>query len=215
MADKKLYIDNQLSFTIWLKTSKTEVDANYFFTYPGTADTNKNSQLYIIHKDKAFILCFEANEKKVIKALYNNFIGKWTHITIVLTQDLLEIITANCYINGEIVKNQLEPTEHFLKPEDSVFLTGFVLGNNVDTDRIHHSDEFANAEMSELYMYNRVLTDDEIMSAFHHKAPVKGRIISWEEFSTTLDGKTDVSIKPYPKELFWGNNRMISEATKA
>ena len=89
------------------------------------------------------------------------------------------------------------------------------MGNDVDYTEINDPNQFANAEMSELYMYNRVLTDDEIMSAFHHKAPVEGRIISWEEFSTTLDGKTDVSIKPYPKELFWGNNRMISEATKA
>ena len=112
-------------------------------------------------------------------------------------------MTSKGYVNGKLVEST--KISHRLGKPSNGFYKGIVLGNDVDWTLLDNPDEFSNAEMSELYIYNRVLTDDEIMSAFHHKAPVKGRIISWEEFSTTLDGKTDVSIKPYPKELFWGN----------
>ena len=118
---------------------------------------------------------------------------------IVFNEDENGDLTSKGYVNGKLVKST--KIKHRLGKPSNGFYKGIVLGYDVDYAYINDPNQFADAEMSELYMYNRVLTDDEIMSAFHHKAPVEGRIISWEEFSTTLDGKTDVSIKPYPNEL--------------
>ena len=197
LADKKLYIDKQLSFTIWLKTRGS--GGNHYISYPRIESGTSSTQL--VTGKPSGDLFVNVKATTTIGIDYNGFKGKWTHIGFVFNEDQNGELTSKGYVNGKLVKST--KISHQLGKPSNEFYKGIVLGNDVDYTEINDPNQFANAEMSELYMYNRVLTDDEIMSAFHHKAPVKGRIISWEEFSTTLDGKTDVSIKTYPKELFW------------
>ena len=185
-----------MSFTIWLKTKQSGV--NHYFTYPRIETLDeKGTQLYTKSPD----MCVGVKSKKSICFKYDEFKGKWTHVGFVFNEDQNGELTSKGYINGKLVKST--KIIHQLGKPSNEFYKGIALGNDIDGADINDPNQFADAEMSELYMYNRVLTNDEIMSAFYHKAPVEGRIISWEEFSTKLDGKTDVSIKPYPKELFW------------
>ena len=146
-------------------------------------------------------MCVVVGSTFLICVEYDEYKGKWTHAGFVFNEDQNGFLTSKAYINGELVK--VETKTHRLGKPSNESYEGFILGNHADGAFINNPAHFADAEMSELYMYNRVLTNDEIISAFHHEAPVEGRIISWEEFSTTLDGNTDISIKPYPKELFW------------
>ena len=195
MADKKLYIDKELSFTLWVK-SKGDY-SNHYFTYPRIENSNfEISQVFIETTSK---LCYRSNGIVVFCTDYDDFKTKWTHIGFALSEDQSGVLTIKCYINGKLVK--IETKNHRLGKPSNVAYQGLVLGNDVDKAEINNPNQFADAQIAELYMYNRVLTNDEIVSAYHHKAPVEDRIVSWEEFSTALDGKTDVHIKPYPKEL--------------
>ena len=198
MADKKLYFDKELSFTLWLKSKRhnTNHNTNHYFTFPQYhLSGERQSQLYTLSDE----LCYYATNKLVLCIEYHDFKDKWTHIGFVLAEDQHGVLTTKCYINGKFA--QVETTNHRLGKPPTESFNGFVLGNDVDGDEINNPNQFADAQMAELYMYNRALTDDEIVSAYRHKTPVEDRIISWEEFSTTLDGKTEVHIKPYRMEL--------------
>ena len=195
LPDKKLYIDKELSFTIWLKTNN--LGSNHYFSYPRIeTSSTRITQLFTTSTK----LCVRVKVILLICIEYGEYKRKWTHAGFVFNEDQNGELTSKAYINGKFFKSA--KLKWRLGNPSNEFYEGFVLGNDVDWANINDPNQFADAEMSELYMYNRVLTNDEIISAFYHKAPVEGRIISWEEFSTTLDGKTDVSIKPYPKEFF-------------
>ena len=129
-------------------------------------------------RTKLLFCVLKQMKRKVMTVLYDNFIGKWTHITIVLTQDLFAIITANCYINGEIVTNQLKLLSIFLNQRMLCFSLDLYWGTMLTPIELNIQTNSQMQKWANCIMYNRVLTNDDILSAFQHKAPVKGRIIS-------------------------------------
>ena len=193
-----LYIDKELSIIFWVKSNgHYSKKYNTCFTYPRIENSNFQAvNVDIVDQSQ---LCYYATGIYVFCTDYVDFKTKWAHIGFAFREDQNGVLTSKCYINGKLVK--IETKNHQLGKPSNVAYQGFVLGNDVDDAEINDPNEFADAQIAELYMYNRVLAEDEIVSAYHHKAPVEDRIVSWEEFSTTLDGKTDVHIKPYPKEL--------------
>ena len=98
---------------------------------------------------------------------YDEFKGKWTNVGFVFNEDQNGELTSKGYVNGKLVEST--KISHRLGKPSNRFYKGIVLGNDVDWTLLDDPDRFADPKMSELYLYNRVFTNDEIMSAFHHK----------------------------------------------
>ena len=76
LADKKLYIDKQLSFTIWLKTYQS--GANHYFSYPRIETSDERiTQLYTVLTSE---ICVAVKLKVPICSKFDDFKGKWTHV---------------------------------------------------------------------------------------------------------------------------------------
>ena len=121
----------------------------------------------------------------------------------VMTEDS-DTLTTKLYVNGQLDKTQITNNAPLGKPIGQSF-KGIVLGNDVDGDQIDNPLQFADAQIAGFNMFNRKLSHEEIQNAHRHQgAPVRGRIVSWEEFAygSAVEGDTsDVTKIAYPKDL--------------
>ena len=149
---------------------------------------NSNMQFYIrdrktaiSFKEKHVIIPFEIPEKV------------WIHICVSMSYGS-DGLSYKLYINGrfhtkETVTGSVnEPGEPF---------RGIVLGNDVDAQYIDDPEEFLNGRITDFYLFNTVLSDEDAKNSYNNRIPLEKSILSWHEFSGTAN-ENDVKTIDYP-----------------
>ena len=196
VLENSMYFDKEISFTLWVKTNSDSSDSHWF-TFPRVqSSNNKVSQLFV----NSGKMKFRHGDQIVFTIEFQDFMNVWTHVAMVITQDDSSNLSIDCYINGKLTKTG---TYAGMRLGRSDPFEGFILGNDVDGSLINNPSQYAAAQLTELYLYNRASSSQEVEAAYNHRPSAVGRMVSWEEFSNMVNDNygADVSKKPYPTEF--------------
>ena len=106
------------------------------------------------------------------------------------------------YSNGKFIEEITMSTDRLVSPASNP-QQGFVLGQDIDGSSIGTSDESFRGQMTKLYIYDYVLTDEDIKACYEHREPVDGRIVWWEEFQGLSTSNDDVQEASYPEQFYY------------
>lgn len=103
------------------------------------------------------------------------------------------------YINGEMKKTGVESDKKFREPfPDS--LGNLLLGQDKDEDTINQETQMLHGSLTQLYIYGKELTKDDIIALYNNKPPASGVAIGWWQFKNTTQG-VDIVESALPKEI--------------
>ena len=76
-----------------------------------------------------------------------------------------------------------------------------ILGQDVDVvngnDTINQPEQMFEGQLTSLFIYDRVLTRQQVISAFQHQPSIDNIIVGWWQFKNTTNG-TDIVTTPFP-----------------
>lgn len=75
----------------------------------------------------------------------------------------------------------------------------FVLGQDQDDDHINEPRQMFRGSITQLYLYHKKLTTDEVQSSYERRPPVDKVIVGWWDFKGKTNG-TDIIQTKYPFE---------------
>ena len=164
----------------------------YVFTY-----TSK----YILDEHD-FVLCFGhsyiviqlKNRKLTIEmnGLFKFKLNRWNHICWSWeSQGHWKL-----YLAGSMVKWGQSHIADFITlfPESSGIL---LLGQNMKAGIINHSNQMFTGKISQLYIFNSLLTSSQVKNSYAHRSPTDNVIFGWWRFKNKTNG-TKIVEEPFP-----------------
>lgn len=103
------------------------------------------------------------------------------------------------FINGKQVKTGYESDPKFKEPfPDSS--GNIILGQDKDEDTINQDTQMLHGSITQLFIYSKHLSQDEIISLYHNRPPSDNIVVGWWKFKNTTSGP-DIVESALPKEI--------------
>ena len=195
LATKTFEITNEFSLVFWVRLHRsTKEEPSHVFTILVSGEKKPPViKCYISKKESIFLRFKGMIRSKMIGEKLN-----WKHFAITVNQTGNDA-SFKFYINGKVEKINNKPNISITELPPGEKYKGIVLGNNAYKDIIHDKNQFLNGQLTDLFLFNTVLSDQAIQNIYKYRLMPnkKYRILSWDEFSGKADGK-DVKTIDYP-----------------
>lgn len=77
----------------------------------------------------------------------------------------------------------------------------FLLGQDKDDDAINEPKQMFRGEITQLFLYHKKLTDDEVFAAYEKRPPTQNVTIGWWQFKNKAKNGSNIVETKYPFEL--------------
>ena len=198
-VSKSFNVWSKLTISVWIKLPPW-VSGHYehLFTFPRSESADiRLVQLYFQDVNTYFAchasgIPFYGGRPKT---------REWQHVVLTVQVSTPGNKVA-LYSNGKFVEEKFMTTDRVVSAGSNP-QKGFVLGQDVDGSTVDNTQESFRGQITKLYIYNDVLTDEEIKACYEHREPMDGRIVWWEEFQGLSTSNNDVQETNYPEQFYF------------
>ena len=184
-----------LSICFWFKLN----DASHSrwmsaFLYTSVEIPGDNDLSVWVTKDRAHVY-LRSSGKQIVQTDFPN--DKWSHLCWVWEKSGRWWT----YVNGFLKKAGFENNNKFQSSfPDS--LGNLVLGQDKDEDTINQKTQMLHGSITQFFVYNKVLTSDDVFAVYQNRAPIENIVIGWWHFKNVTNSPTKEIVEaPFPKEI--------------
>lgn len=185
---------DQLSVCFWYKLADVRQKWLSAFMYTSVEIPGSNDFMIWFTRDQIHAT-MRSSGQTILKEPLS--INTWTHFCWVWDSSG----RWKTYLSGKIVNAGYVASKKTFKGKFQETHGNFLLGQDKDDDAINEPKQMFRGEITQLFLYHKKLTSDEVRAAYEKRPPTQNVTVGWWQFKNKSVNGTNIVETKYPFEL--------------